>query len=81
MLRLGGRAIVSVPNPVALEDDTEPEPDLAVLRRRAVPYKECEPATDDVLLLIEVADRSLAYDRGTKLGLGGARFVVSPPGG
>jgi Uma2 family endonuclease len=69
VLRLGGRAIVSVQNPVALDDDTEPEPDLAVLRRRAVPYKESEPATDDVLLLIEVADSSLAYDRGTKLWL------------
>jgi Uma2 family endonuclease len=32
-----------------------------------VPYKECEPATGDVLLLIEVADSSLAYGRGTKL--------------
>jgi Uma2 family endonuclease len=69
VLRLGGRAIVSVQNPVVLDDDTEPQPDLAVLRRRAVPYKECEPATDDVLLLIEVADSSLAYDRGTKLRL------------
>jgi Uma2 family endonuclease len=69
VLRLGGRAIVSVQNPVALADDTEPEPDLTVLRRRAVPYKESEPATDDVLLLIEVADSSLAYDRGTKLRL------------
>ena len=69
VLRLDGRAIVSVQNPVALDDDTEPEPDLAVLRRRAVPYKESEPATDDVLLLIEVADNSLAYDRSTKLQL------------
>ena len=63
--RLAGRAIVSVQNPVALDDDTEPEPDLAILRRRgAVPYKESEPATEDVLLLIEVGDTSLAYDRG-----------------
>ena len=62
--RLAGRAIVSVQNPVALDDDTEPEPDLAILRRRgAVPYKESEPATEDVLLLIEVGDTSLAYDR------------------
>jgi Uma2 family endonuclease len=55
---------------VALADDTEPEPDLAVLRRRAMPpYKESEPATEDVLLLIEVGDTSLTYDRGTKLRL------------
>ena len=68
--RLGGRAIVSVQNPVALDDDTEPEPDLAILRHRhTVPYKESEPATEDVLLLIEVGDTSLIYDRRTKLRL------------
>jgi Uma2 family endonuclease len=71
--RLAGRAIVSVQNPVVLADDTEPQPDLAILRRRPVPYKEAEPATEDVLLLIEVAESSLAYDRSTKLRLyGGA---------
>jgi Uma2 family endonuclease len=67
--RLTGRAIVSVQNPVALADDSEPQPDLAVVRRRAVPYKEAEIATDDVLLLIEVAESSLVYDRSTKLRL------------
>jgi Uma2 family endonuclease len=69
VLRLADRAIVSVQNPVALTDDTEPQPDLAVLRRRPVPYKEREADADDVLLLIEVADSSLAYDRSTKLRL------------
>jgi Uma2 family endonuclease len=67
--RLTGRATVSVQNPVVLADDTEPQPDLAILRRRPVPYKESEPATEDVLLLIEVAESSLAYDRSTKLRL------------
>jgi Uma2 family endonuclease len=54
---------------VILADDTEPEPDLTVLRRRPVPYKEREAYAEDVLLLIEVADTSLAYDRSTKLRL------------
>jgi len=67
--RLAGRAIVSVQNPVALADDSEPQPDLAVVRRRAVPYEEAEIVTDDVLLLIEVAESSLACDRSTKLRL------------
>ncbi len=67
--RLAGRAIVSVQNPVALSDDSEPQPDLAVIRRRPVSYKEAEIATHDVLLLIEVAESSLAYDRSTKLRL------------
>jgi Uma2 family endonuclease len=69
VLRLAGRAIVSVQNPVALMDDSEPQPDLSVLRRRPVPYKEREAHAEDVLLLIEVADSSLAYDRSTKLRL------------
>jgi Uma2 family endonuclease len=67
--RLGGRAIVSVQNPVVLADDTEPQPDLAVIRHRSVPYKQAEITTADVLLLIEVAESSLAYDRSTKLRL------------
>jgi hypothetical protein len=67
--RLAGRAIVSVQNPVVLADDTEPQPDLAILRRRPLPYKDAEPVTADVLLLIEVAESSLAYDRSTKLRL------------
>lgn len=65
--RLAGRAIVSVQNPVAISDDTEPRPDLKVLRRRDVPYKEREAWGEDVLLLIEVAETSLRYDRTTKL--------------
>jgi Uma2 family endonuclease len=66
VLRLGGRAIVSVQNPIVLGDDTEPQPDLAVRRLRPVPYKDREAHAEDVLLLIEVADSSLAYDRSTK---------------
>ena len=37
VVALTGRAIVSVGNPVALSEDTEPQPDLKVLRRRSVP--------------------------------------------
>jgi Uma2 family endonuclease len=65
VLRLADRALVSVQNPVVVADDSEPQPDLALLRIRS--YKETEPARDDVLLLIEVADTSLRYDRSTKL--------------
>ena len=67
--RLAGRAIVSVQMPIALADDTEPEPDVQILRRRTVPYKDREAHADDALLLIEVAQTSLAYDRSTKLRL------------
>jgi len=66
-VRLAGRAIVAVQGPIALADDTEPEPDVAIIRRRRVPYKEREAYAEDALLLIEVAESSLAYDRSTKL--------------
>ena len=68
-LRIAGRAIVSVQNPVVLAADTEPEPDLKIIRRRSVPYKELEAHGDDALLIIEVAETSLSYDRSTKLRL------------
>jgi Uma2 family endonuclease len=67
--RLAGRGIVSVQNPVVLADDSEPQPDLKILRRRPVSYKDREADASDTLLLIEVAETSLAYDRSTKLRL------------
>ena len=66
---LDDRAIVAVQGPVVLADNSEPQPDLAVIRHRTVPYKERLAFGEDVLLLIEVAESSLAYDRSTKLGL------------
>lgn len=67
--RLGDRAIVAVQGPIVLSEDTEPEPDLAVIRRRTPPYKEREAHAEDAFLLIEAAESSLAYDRSTKLRL------------
>ena len=69
VLRLAGRAIVSVQNPLALDDYSQPQPDLKVIRRRSVPYKEREAFAEDTLLVIEVSDTSLRYDRSTKLAL------------
>lgn len=63
----GTDAIVSVQNPVQLNDFTEPLPDLAVLRFRENFYADAHPVPDDVLLLIEVADSSLGYDSNEKL--------------
>ena len=63
---LGQRAIVQVQNPVRLNDDTEPRPDIALLRFRDDFYCFGKPTPADVLLLIEVSDTSLAYDRGPR---------------
>ena len=74
--RLLDRARVSVQSGVALSDDSEPEPDIKVLRLRDdVPYKERGPFGEDVLLLVEVAVTSLRYDRTTKL-----RSITTPLG-
>jgi Uma2 family endonuclease len=64
---VGDAAIVSVQNPVRLDERTEPQPDLTVLRVRD--YRESLPGPEDVLLLIEVSDTTLPYDRGVKLPL------------
>ncbi len=64
---VGDDAIVSVQNPVRLNENTEPQPDFAVLRTRS--YAESLPGPEDVLFLIEVSDTTLAYDRNVKLPL------------
>lgn len=55
-------------NPVELSDYSEPEPDIAVIKRREDYYLHAHPQPSDVLLLIEVADSTLRKDRGIKLG-------------
>jgi Uma2 family endonuclease len=64
--RLAGRAIVWVQSSIALSEDTGPQPDFVVLRRGAVSYKDRDAWAEDALMVIEVADGSLAYDRSTK---------------
>jgi len=58
--------VVSVQNPVRLDRFNEPEPDFAVLKPRADDYQGATPTAADVLLLIEIADSSLGYDRAVK---------------
>jgi Uma2 family endonuclease len=67
VMSVGDEAIVSVQNPVRLNERTEPQPDLTVIRPRD--YAESLPFPEDVLLLIEVSDTTLAYDRNVKLPL------------
>ena len=64
---LQGRAIVSVQDPTRLDDTSEPEPDVMLLRWRDDFYEGGHPGPPDVLLLIEVSDTSVDYDRNVKL--------------
>jgi Uma2 family endonuclease len=63
---VAGRAGVRVQNPVALDARTEPQPDIALVRRPWRGYPARHPPPEDVFLVIEVADRSLELDRGAK---------------
>jgi Uma2 family endonuclease len=58
--------ITSIQNPLQLNDISEPEPDFMLLRADADFYSARHPTANDVLLLIEVADSSLEYDRTQK---------------
>ena len=62
-------AIVYPQNPIALPPDSEPQPDIALLRPKVSGYGDASPGAADVLLLIEVADTSVEYDRTIKLQL------------
>ena len=64
--RLHGKAIVRVQSSIALGEYGEPEPDLTLLRFRADFYAESDETPDDILLIVEVADTSEAYDRRTR---------------
>ena len=61
------RAVVSVQGPTRLNDESEPQPDIMLLRWRDDYYEGGHPRPADVLLLIEVSDTTLDYDRNTKL--------------
>ena len=67
--RLAGRALVNVQNPVRLSSGSEPEPDIALLRPRPDFYTTAHPRPEDVLLIVEVAETSLTYDRDVKVPL------------
>lgn len=67
--RVGNRYIVSVQNPIGLNEFSEPEPDLALLQPRDDFYATSHPTPQNVELLIEVADTSLGFDREDKVPL------------
>lgn len=68
-LAVGKTAIVDAQNPVVLDEHSEPQSDIALLKPRADFYTKAHPGPKDVLLLIEVADSSAHYDRSVKIPL------------
>lgn len=65
--RASDAAVVWVQLSLRLDPHNQPEPDFALLRRRADNYRRGEhPSANDALLVIEVSQTSLRYDRGLK---------------
>jgi Uma2 family endonuclease len=69
ILAVGEAATVRIQGPIGLSRHSEPQPDLALLRPRADEYRDRHPLAADVLLLIEVSDATLRFDREVKAGL------------
>lgn len=60
---LGDTAIVSIQDPIHIDDYNEPEPDVALLKPRQDFYVQSHPMPEDVLLVVEVSDSTVEYDR------------------
>ena len=65
-IKLGDWAFVWTQNPIILRNHSEPQPDLAILKWRDDFYASALPTPEDILLIIEVADSTIAYDRDVK---------------
>jgi Uma2 family endonuclease len=65
--RVRRRAIIRVQNPICLDDKSEPQPDIALVQRRADFYEESLPNSQHIFLLVEVADSTVDYDRDVKV--------------
>ena len=69
MAQLGESVIVSTQNPICADEYSEPQPDVVLLKPRDDFYEDELPSARDVLLIIEVADTTVLYDRNVKLPL------------
>jgi Uma2 family endonuclease len=66
---LSSGLIVRVQSPIQIDPDSEPQPDLSLLRARADFYDSAHPTAADVLLVVEVSDTTYEKDRGVKMPL------------
>jgi len=66
-LQAKGRWTVATQDPLHLDDHSEPQPDVMLLQPAADDYISRHPQPEDVFLLIEVSDKTLAFDREEKI--------------
>jgi Uma2 family endonuclease len=60
--QLGNTALIRTQDPIHLDDSSEPEPDLVIVRGEILDYVDRHPQPNDIYLLVEVADSTLNYD-------------------
>jgi Uma2 family endonuclease len=60
--RLGNQALIRTQDPIQLDDFSEPEPDLVVVRGTVLDYAEQHPRPEDIDLIVEIADSTLKQD-------------------
>ena len=67
--KFGDLILLGVQNPIRLNNNSQPEPDLSLLIPRSDFYVAAYPCPQDIYLIIEVSDSTLDYDRYTKIPL------------
>ncbi|HEY9704954.1 MAG TPA: Uma2 family endonuclease [Allocoleopsis sp.] len=68
-IMINKRAIIRTQDPIILGNDSEPEPDLVIAKRKEDNYFSSHPTPDDIILVIEISDSSLRLDQEVKLPL------------
>lgn len=66
---LGDRVVIRGQDPITLPNQSEPEPDIIIARGKDEDYLPHHPYPEDILLVIEISDKTLDYDQRTKLSL------------
>ncbi|NCS47777.1 MAG: Uma2 family endonuclease [Microcystis aeruginosa BK11-02] len=67
--KFGDLILLGVQNPIRLNNNSQPEPDLSLLIPRSDFYVAAYPCPQDIYLIIEVSDSTIDYDRYTKIPL------------
>jgi Uma2 family endonuclease len=67
--KLRDRVLIAIQDPVVLNNNSEPQPDVALLKPRDDFYATAHPQPQDIFLLIEVSDSTIVYDREEKIPL------------
>nr|WP_150107111.1 Uma2 family endonuclease [Halothece sp. PCC 7418] len=67
--RIGNQAIRGIQDPIVLDNQSQPQPDVVLLHPRSDYYASGHPQPQDIYLLVEVADSSITYDREIKIPL------------